>query len=212
MNIKAVIFDLDGVITDTAPLHFKAWSKTVEKVGIKKLDHSYLDNLRGVGRVQSLEKILSSHNIKLNDDKFLYLLDYKNKYYIDLLSKIDKQAILPGITNFLKELKQNNIPIAIGSASHNTKLILEKVALTEYFDEIVDPSLVANSKPFPDIFLQAAKQLEIDPKNCVVIEDAITGIIAARTAGCKTIGINVEADIKLDSTKKLNMKLLEKSF
>ncbi|WFQ92910.1 beta-phosphoglucomutase [Mycoplasma feriruminatoris] len=209
MKFKGVIFDLDGVITDTAPLHFLAWSQAVKTIGITNLDESFLDKLRGISRKESLQVILNSYNLKLNESEFNNLLEHKNTLYKKALLSIDKSWILPGIVDFIKDLKTNNIKICLGSSSFNAKDILTKLELINDFDYLVDPSEIKNSKPAADIFIKASQLLNLDPSLCVVIEDAIAGVKASRAANIYCIGIGVDADIRLESTKDLSINLLK---
>ncbi|ADR24225.1 beta-phosphoglucomutase [Mycoplasma leachii PG50] len=209
MKFKGVIFDLDGVITDTAPLHFLAWSQAVKTIGISSLDKSFLDKLRGISRKESLEIISDFYNLKLTTNQFNNLLEQKNLLYKKTLQSIDKSWILPGIIDFIKDLKKHNIKICLGSSSFNAKDILTKLELINDFDYLVNPNEIKNSKPASDIFLKASELLGLDVKECVVIEDAIAGVKASHNANIFCIGINVDADIKLESTADLSINLLK---
>ncbi|KNG79468.1 beta-phosphoglucomutase [Mycoplasma sp. HU2014] len=208
MKIKGVIFDLDGVITDTAPLHFNSWAQAVKTVGIDNLDKSFLDKLRGVGRADSLDLILKTYDIKISQEKFNELLEYKNNLYKQGLKKVDRSWILPGVLEFIEQLKSNDIKICLGSASHNAKNILTKLELLSYFDQLVDPSKIINTKPAPDIFLKGAELLNLDVDQCVVVEDANAGYLASKAAQIKCIGIGINADISIKSTEELSIDLL----
>ncbi|WP_434334450.1 beta-phosphoglucomutase [Mycoplasma capricolum subsp. capricolum] len=209
MKFKGVIFDLDGVITDTAPLHFLAWSQAVKTIGISNLDKSFLDKLRGISRKESLEIILDFYNLKLTTNQFNNLLEQKNLLYKKTLQSIDKSWILPGITDFIKDLKKLNIKICLGSSSFNAKDILTKLELINDFDCLVNPSEIKHSKPASDIFLKASELLGLNVKECVVIEDAVAGVKASYNANIFCIGINVDADIRLKSTADLSINLLK---
>ncbi|SRX65326.1 HAD hydrolase-like protein [Mycoplasma mycoides] len=152
MKFKGVIFDLDGVITDTAPLHYLAWSQAVKTIGITNLDKSFLDKLRGISRKESLQVILDFYNLKLDQSQFNNLLEQKNLLYKKALQNIDKTWILPGIIDFIKDLKKHNIKICLGSSSFNAKDILTKLELINEFDYLVDPSEIKHSKPASDIW------------------------------------------------------------
>ncbi|CBW53901.1 Beta phosphoglucomutase [Mycoplasma mycoides subsp. capri LC str. 95010] len=209
MKFKGVIFDLDGVITDTAPLHYLAWSQAVKTIGINDLDKSFLDKLRGISRKESLQVILDFYNLELDQSQFNNLLEQKNLLYKKTLQNIDKTWILPGIIDFIKDLKKHNIQICLGSSSFNAKDILTKLELINEFDYLVDPSEIKHSKPSSDIFIKASQLLGLDVKECVVIEDAIAGVQASLNANIFCIGINVDADIKLKSTADLSINLLK---
>ncbi|WP_298754538.1 beta-phosphoglucomutase [uncultured Psychroserpens sp.] len=188
MNKKGFIFDLDGVIVDTAKYHFLAWKKLANSIGI---DFSEVQNeqLKGVSRVRSLEKILEWGNTSLSQDEFMRLMGLKNDNYLSYINTMDDSEILPDVTetlNFLVEKKQG---IALGSASKNARSILTKVNLLDKFQSVVDGNDVSKAKPNPEVFLIGAKLLNIEPENCIVFEDSVAGIQAANTAGMISIGI-----------------------
>lgn len=188
MNRKGFIFDLDGVIVDTAKYHFLAWKKLANKLGI---DFTEVQNeqLKGVSRVKSLEKILDWGNQQVSEQTFMDLMTEKNEDYLSYIYKMDASEILPDVHRILNLLKEHNQAIALGSASKNAKLILEKVNLLEYFDIVVDGNGVSKAKPDPEVFLNAALALHIHPENCTVFEDAVAGIEAANSAQMISIGI-----------------------
>jgi beta-phosphoglucomutase len=188
MNKKAFIFDLDGVIVDTAKYHFIAWQKIATEIGIEfTLEHN--EQLKGVSRVRSLELILELGKVTASqEDKNKWLIQ-KNEDYLSYLVDMDESELLPGILPILKYLKENNQKIALGSASKNARPILEKTGILHYFDAIVDGNDVSNAKPDPEVFLQAAKLLGISNENSIVFEDSVAGIQAANTAKMTSIGI-----------------------
>jgi beta-phosphoglucomutase len=188
MNIAACIFDLDGVIVDTARYHFLAWKRLTEKLGI---DFTEDDNerLKGVSRMTSLDIILEIGKLKLDDYMKLEYARLKNEWYIDYINKMTPEEILPGCLDLLKELKAANIRTAIGSASKNTPLILDRIGIKEYFDAIADGNIVSKAKPDPEVFITAAELVGVKPDKCVVFEDAIAGVQAAINAGMFCIGI-----------------------
>ena len=188
MNRKGFIFDLDGVIVDTARYHFLAWRKLAETIGIS-FNETDNEQLKGVSRVRSLEKILSWGNVSLTQERFDELLNRKNDDYLGYIANMNEEEILPDVPRVLSYLKQNEQPIALGSASKNAKAILEEVGLLEVFDTIVDGTNVTRAKPDPEVFLIAAEQLNVQPGKCIVFEDAVAGIQAANTAGMTSIGI-----------------------
>jgi beta-phosphoglucomutase len=188
MSKKGFIFDLDGVIVDTAKYHFLAWRKLSNSLGI---DFTEVQNeqLKGVSRVKSLEKILNWGNKTVSEDEFNRLMAEKNEDYLSYINKMDASEILPDVHRVLNLLKKHHQGIALGSASKNAKLILEKVDLLEYFDILVDGNSVTKAKPDPEVFLNAANGLEITPENCIVFEDAVAGVEAANAAKMISIGI-----------------------
>jgi beta-phosphoglucomutase len=188
MPKKGFIFDLDGVIVDTAKYHYLAWKKLAESLGISfsKEDN---EQLKGVSRVRSLEKILDWGNVQLTPERFDTLLAEKNEDYLSYIAQMSEKEILPDVQRVLRIIKAHGLPVALGSASKNARRILDEVGLTHAFDAIVDGTRVSKAKPNPEVFLIAADQLGVDPTNCVVIEDAIAGIQAANAAGMYSIGI-----------------------
>lgn len=188
---KAFIFDLDGVIVDTAKYHFLAWQKLASQLGIE-FTPEHNEELKGVSRVRSLDIILALGKVEANqDDKNLWLKQ-KNDDYLLYLKDIDNSEILPGVMPILRFLKENNQPIALGSASKNARPILEKIGIIHYFDAIVDGNDVTNAKPDPEVFLQAAKLLGVTPSNSIVFEDSVAGVQAANIAKMTSVGIGEE--------------------
>ncbi|MBT8385518.1 MAG: beta-phosphoglucomutase [Bacteroidia bacterium] len=188
MRKKGFIFDLDGVIVDTAKYHYLAWKKLANSIGIDFTEKQN-EQLKGVSRVKSLEKILSWGNKELNNDQFKELMAKKNDDYLSYIAKMDENEILPDVKKVLGFLIEHKQPIALGSASKNAKEILKKVNLYDIFDCIVDGNSVTKAKPDPEVFLIAAKGLKINPEDAVVFEDAVAGIKAANTANMTSIGI-----------------------
>jgi beta-phosphoglucomutase len=188
MAVKACIFDMDGVIVDTAKFHFKAWQRLAESLGIPFTEHQN-EQLKGVSRVDSLEKILAWGNLELNSQKKLELMELKNKWYLDFVIEVTPQDMLPGTFDFLKACKDAGVKIALGSSSKNAILILEKLQIIHFFDSIVDGNKITLSKPNPEVFLRAARELELQPADCVVFEDAISGVEAAKAGGFRCVGI-----------------------
>ncbi|WP_336067506.1 beta-phosphoglucomutase [Mesoflavibacter sp. CH_XMU1404-2] len=188
MNKKGFIFDLDGVIVDTAKYHFLAWQKLAKSIGID-FSHEQNEQLKGVSRVKSLEKILAWGNKTISEDKFNALMASKNDDYLSFIAKMNHDEILPDVPKVLNYLKEQNQPISLGSASKNARQILEKVDLLKQFDAIVDGNDVSKAKPDPEVFLIAAKALSIKPEDCIVFEDSVAGVQAANTANMISIGI-----------------------
>ena len=188
MNNKAFIFDLDGVIVDTAKYHFLAWKKIANQLGIN-FTEEHNELLKGVSRIRSLDIILELGKKEATQEEKNMWLKQKNEDYLSQLIDMDDREILPGVFEVLKFLKDNNQPIALGSASKNARPILEKTGILSYFDVIVDGNDVTNAKPDPEVFLIAAKLLNVKPENAVVFEDSVAGIQAANIANMISIGI-----------------------
>lgn len=188
MNRTGFIFDLDGVIVDTAKYHYLAWRKLANELGFE-FTQEQNELFKGVSRKRCLEILLEIGNIKASQEQFNRWLVEKNEDYLSLIEEMDESEILPDVLKVLQFLKKHNMPIALGSASKNARPILGKVNLLDYFDVIVDGTHVAKAKPDPEVFLIAAKQLGVPPKDCVVFEDAVAGIEAANNAGMLSIGI-----------------------
>ena len=191
MNKKGFIFDLDGVIVDTAKYHFLAWQKLAKSIGID-FSHEQNEQLKGVSRVKSLEKILAWGNKTISEDKFNALMVSKNDDYLSFIAKMNHEEILPDVPKVLNYLKTQNQPISLGSASKNARQILEKVDLLKQFDAIVDGNDVSKAKPDPEVYLIAAKSLNVNPEDCIVFEDSVAGVQAANTANMISIGIGEE--------------------
>ena len=188
MNTKAFIFDLDGVIVDTAKYHYLAWLKIANQLGIE-FTHENNELLKGVSRIRSLDIILKLGKIEASqEDKDKWLVE-KNENYLSYLVDMDHSEILPGVMPILKYLKEKKQFIALGSASKNARPILEKTGILSYFDAIVDGNDVSNAKPDPEVFLLAAKLLNTKPENSIVFEDSVAGIQAANIGGMISIGI-----------------------
>ncbi len=185
---KAFIFDLDGVIVDTAKYHFLAWQNLANSLGIS-FSSAQNEQLKGVSRVRSLEKILEWGNKTISEEEFTTLMTKKNEEYLVYISKMDTSEILPDVPRVLDSLISKEQAIALGSASKNARVILDKVQLTDKFQAIVDGTNVSKAKPDPEVFLIGAKELGISPENCVVFEDSVAGIQAANRANMISIGI-----------------------
>ncbi|WP_413999504.1 beta-phosphoglucomutase [Flavobacterium sp. W1B] len=189
---KAFIFDLDGVIVDTAKYHYLAWKKIAEELNIDfTLEHNEL--LKGVSRVRSLDIILELGQIEASQEDKNKWLFQKNEDYLSYLVDIDQSEILPGVLPILKYLKEQNQAIALGSASKNARPILEKTGIMPYFDAIVDGNDVSNAKPDPEVFLIAAQLLGVLPEDAIVFEDSVAGVQAANIGKMTSIGIGEEA-------------------
>ncbi|MBO6605737.1 beta-phosphoglucomutase [Psychroserpens sp.] len=188
MNKKGFIFDLDGVIVDTAKYHFLAWKNLANSIGID-FSETQNEQLKGVSRVRSLEKILTWGNKTLSEEEFSRLMTLKNEEYLSYINTMDASEVLPNVTNTLNSLNNKKQAIALGSASKNARPILEKVDLLDKFHAIVDGNDVTKAKPDPEVFLIGAKLLQLQPNDCVVFEDSVAGIQAANIANMLSIGI-----------------------
>lgn len=188
MNKNGFIFDLDGVIVDTAKYHFLAWKKLANSLG-SDFTHFQNEQLKGVSRINSLKKILQWGNLTVSDSEFERLLEAKNNDYLTYVNAMTEQEILPDVIRVLDHLIASDLPVALGSASKNARMILGKVNLLHKFDVIVDGNDVSTAKPDPEVFLTAARQLGVVPTKCIVFEDAVAGIQAANSGGMISIGI-----------------------
>jgi beta-phosphoglucomutase len=188
MQTAACIFDLDGVIVDTAKYHFLAWKRLTDQLGIHFTEEDN-ERLKGVSRMASLEIILEIGNRKADEGQKQKYATLKNNWYIDYISKMTPDEILPGSLEFIKELRNANIRVAIGSASKNTPMILERVGILELFNAVADGNIISKAKPNPEVFLKAAEMAGIKPGECAVFEDAVAGVQAALNAGMMCIGV-----------------------
>lgn len=190
LPIKGAIFDLDGVLTDTSELHYQAWDKLAkeENIPFTREDN---ESLRGISRRKSLELILKGK--KISEREIEEMMDRKNQYYIKSISLLTDKNLLPGVRDFLKDLRSNGIKTAVGSSSKNAFTVIEKLGINDLFDAIVDGSSVTHPKPEPDLFLLAAKLINVPPSQCAVFEDATAGIDAAIVGGMWAIGIGPES-------------------
>jgi len=218
--MKAVIFDLDGIITDTAKYHYIAWKNMAQKIEIE-IDEVFNEKLKGISRMGSLELILEQGHktgvfSAVEKDR---LAAEKNSEYLELLKELTATDILPGIKTLLQQLRAANYGVALASASKNAPQILAALGIEEYFPVIADPSAVKAGKPAPDIFLAAAAQLGVEPENCIGIEDAEAGVQAIRAAGMKAIAVGTDdaimnsgADIIVAKTEQVTLELVEQLF
>jgi beta-phosphoglucomutase len=188
MEIKACIFDLDGVIVDTAKYHYLAWKRLAEKLGFDfSEDHN--ERLKGVSRMRSLEILLDVGKITKTTEEMEYLAAKKNDWYVDYIKELRSDEILPGVQTFLDEIHALGIKTAIGSASKNTPLILERLNLSGYFDAVIDGTKVSKAKPDPEVFIKGAEALNVNPIECIVFEDAQAGIEAAKNGKMYCVGV-----------------------
>jgi beta-phosphoglucomutase len=213
MLIKACIFDLDGVIVDTARYHFLAWKKLADLLGINFTEEDN-ERLKGVSRLESLDIILDIGGRKISSDQKAQFAKLKNDWYTGYINKMTPEEILPGSLGFINELKNAGIRVAVGSASKNTPMILEKTDMKELFDAVADGNIVTRAKPDPEVFLLAADLLETKPENCIVFEDAIAGVQAAINAGMACIGVGspdvlTNANFVISGLSEMNLEKLK---
>lgn len=210
MNIKAVIFDLDRVIVSTDDYHYRAWKVMADEEGIY-FDKRINERLRGVSRMESLEIILEKADKEYTNEEKIQMAEKKNSLYRELLNELTPNDILPGVMKVLEDLKAKNIKIAIGSSSKNTPMILGKIGLKDYFDAVADGNDIKNSKPDPEVFLLAAKKLEVNSEECLVVEDADAGVEAAIAGNMKVLAVgyassNPKADYKFKDLSLVDVK------
>lgn len=186
--MKGCIFDLDGVIVDTAKYHYLAWKKIADEFGFVFTEKNN-ERLKGVSRMASLDILLSIGGVHLSEGEKLQVADKKNEIYLGYILKMTPDEVLPGVLTFLKTLRDQGIKISLGSASKNAKTILHQVGIENLFDAVADGTNVSKAKPDPEVFLKGAELLNLSPADCVVFEDARAGIEAAHRAGMKCVGI-----------------------
>ena len=192
--IKACIFDLDGVIVDTAKFHFLAWQELAHSLGVE-FTEEHNENLKGVGRMESLEYILELGSVVMDQESKLSLANSKNEQYKKLILDISPEDILPGVKEFIEELREAGLKIALGSSSKNARPVLDYLQLKQFFDVIIDGTDISRSKPDPQVFEMGAEALNIAASEIVVFEDAQAGIDAARAGGFRCIGIGRSEDL-----------------
>jgi beta-phosphoglucomutase len=192
--IKACIFDLDGVIVDTAKYHFVAWKKLANELGFD-FDEAFNEKLKGVSRIESLNLILAKGGIVLSPEEKELWAARKNDWYLEYIAQMTADEILPGVLAFLQACRQKGYKVALGSASKNAPTILERIGLLEYFDVIIDGNKTTRSKPDPEVFLLGAQALHCEPGECVVFEDAEKGVEAALAGGFFAVGIGTKEQL-----------------
>ena len=211
LNIKGLIFDLDGVIADTAHLHYKAWCQIASQW---KFDLSVDQNekLKGVSRKNAMQKIAKWAGKSFSEKELEDFAEQKNTLYLDYCESLSHKDALPGVVSFIDECRRTGLKLAVGSASKNAKIILQKLQIIDLFQIVVDGNMVEKSKPHPEVFLKAAQFLKINPSDCVVFEDSQAGIQAALNAGMKNIGIGssdlLNCNAHIQSLEKYNLKKL----
>lgn len=216
MNLKKyslAIFDLDGVLVDTAKYHYLAWKNLAEELGFE-FTIEQNEALKGVSRMKSLELLLGfgGLNGRFSEEQLEAMADKKNNLYVEYINRLCKDELFNGVLSFFEKLKEKNMKIALGSASKNASIILERLEIAQYFDTVVDGTQVSNAKPDPEVFVRAARNLEIPCEECIVFEDSVAGLEAAKKAGMLAVGIGNEkhlpmADIVLESVEKYSIYL-----
>jgi beta-phosphoglucomutase len=196
ITLEAVIFDMDGVLTETSRQHYLAWKQLARDLGFD-ISEAINEQVKGISRLESLEIVLSAGGMgeRFSEAEKIELADKKNLIYQSLIKEFTRENLSVGALELLTSLKSNNIKIALASVSKNAQFLLEAMEISSYFDVIVDPREVKHGKPAPDIFLMAAKMLGIRPKNCVGIEDAFAGVESIKSAGMQPIGIGSKAHL-----------------
>lgn len=212
-RIKACIFDLDGVIVDTAVYHYKAWKRLANELGFDFTEEQN-EQLKGVSRVRSLQLILGWGGVTKTEDEQTELATRKNNWYVDMINKMKPNELLPGAKEFLEACHTAGIKTALGSASKNSGTILKNVGITYLFDAVVDGNHVSEPKPNPEVFVKGAAALGVSPADCVVFEDAIAGVEAAKNGGMKAVGIGsplvlTGADLVISGLDKMTLNKLE---
>ncbi|MDK1031901.1 MAG: beta-phosphoglucomutase [Planctomycetia bacterium] len=195
-ELKAVIFDLDGVITDTARLHYAGWKRLADEIGVP---FSEKDNeaLKGVSRMDSLKRLLGNRAADFSETQLQEMAARKNGYYVESLASLSPDDILPGAEDLVGAITKAGLTVVLASASKNTRRILEQLKITEWFDEIIDGNDFTRSKPDPEVYLLSCTRLAIEPGEAVVVEDAPAGIEAAKAAGCAAVGVGSFETLKL---------------
>lgn len=215
-EIKACLFDLDGVLVDTAKYHFIAWRELAEELGFVFTEQDN-ERLKGVSRAASLNILLEIGGLELSEEEKARLAEQKNNRYVEYIAKMDSSEILPGALSFLKECREAGIKVALGSASKNAMTILNNTGLTPYFDAIIDGTHTSAAKPDPEVFLLGAQAVAVAPEHCIVFEDAEAGILAATRAGMSSIGIGSpetlsEANFVVPSLAQISVTKLQELF
>jgi beta-phosphoglucomutase len=187
-RFKAVIFDLDGVITDTAHYHYLAWKRLAESQGVH-FDHAFNENLKGIDRMGSLDMILASAGRTYTQEEKLALADEKNEHYKTLINTMSASDLLPGAVQALDAVRAAGLKIGLASVSKNAFTVLDHLGIADKFDYVVDAAKIARGKPDPEIFLKAAQELGVAPEDCLGVEDAVAGVASIKSAGMYALGI-----------------------
>ena len=212
MSIKAVVFDLDGVLVDTDRFHYLAWKRILEELG-KEFTEEDNEQIKGVARFRALEILQKMKEISLSEVEKMRILRRKNNLYLEYVTEIDEEDILPGVQEFLELLKFRGLATAIASTSDNTSIILELTGLKKYFDVVIDGYTVRAPKPDPEVYMVTAKSLGIPARECAIFEDSRAGVLSGKEAGMKVIAVSerpiLEADKWIRSLKDLSHDILK---
>ncbi len=208
MKYKGILFDLDGVIVSTDDYHYKAWKQLADRENIY-FDRKINERLRGVSRMESLDIMLEKANKEYTSEEKEKMATDKNEVYKKLILSLTPSDLLSGVKEFLESCKENNIKIGIGSSSKNTKIILEKIGYNDYFDCIVDGNDIKKSKPDPEVFIKGYKALNLEPKDCLVVEDAVAGVEAGLKAGCDVLAVGYASESGLATYHKESLNNVE---
>lgn len=187
-HMKGAIFDLDGVIVDTAKYHYLAWRSLAGELGFE-FTEEHNERLKGVSRMRSLDILLAVGGREFSEVEKLAMADKKNRLYVESISGLDESELLPGVRAYLNALRARGVAIALGSASKNAEFILDKLNIAGLFDVVIDGNKVARAKPDPEVFQTACRELGLQPQDCVVFEDAEAGVAAGKAAGMQVVGI-----------------------
>jgi len=213
-RLQAILFDLDGVVTDTAEYHYAAWKRLCDEMGIP-FDRGVNEKLRGIGRRESFGIILDTVGLELPAGEIETAIRKKNDYYRDSLTGLSADDLLPGVEDFIREARDACLKLALVSASRNAEYVVERLGIAAWFDTIVDPARITRGKPDPEMFLKAADSLETEYRRCAGIEDAAAGIAAIRAAGMFSVGIGpaaAGADLPLENTTRLTLAAVIDGF
>ena len=190
--MKAFLFDLDGVIVDTAVYHYQAWKRLANDLGFD-ISEEFNEQLKGVSRTDSLDIILAHGGLTLPDDRKTELANQKNEWYLELVSRMTPNDILPGVASFFSQVRKAGLLTALGSVSKNAPLILDRIGMTDVFDAIIDGTKISKGKPDPEVFTKGAAELGVSPAECVVFEDAVAGVEAGKRGGMFVVGLGSPA-------------------
>ncbi|AQG79274.1 beta-phosphoglucomutase [Spirosoma montaniterrae] len=209
MPIKAFLFDLDGVIVDTAIYHYQAWRRLANELGFD-ISEEFNERLKGVSRTDSLDIILAHGGLTLSEARKTELATQKNEWYLELVSRMTSDDILPGVPNFFSQVRKAGLQTALGSVSKNAPLILERIGMNNVFDAIIDGNKISKGKPDPEVFTKGAAELEVSPAECVVFEDAVAGVEAGKRGGMYVVGLGspdvlTQADLVAPSLETLTV-------